>query len=72
MVVMVVIVVVQRLEVSGMSYDDDDSTVLDDDVTDSTQWMCLCLNCKSICSVVVAIQLFYIMSQQTSLYIKDA
>ena len=55
MVVMVVIVVVQRLEVSGMSYDDDDdSTVLDDDVTDSTQWMCLCLNCKSICSVVVA------------------
>jgi hypothetical protein len=68
MVVMVVIVVVQRLEVSGMSYDDDDSTVLDDDVTDSTQWMCLCLNCKSICSVVVATVILHYVAADKLIY----
>jgi len=68
MVVMVVIVVVQRLEVSGMSYDDDDSTVLDDDVTDSTQWMCLCLNCKSICSVVVARVILHYVAADKLIY----
>jgi len=70
MVVMVVIVVVQILEVSGMSYDDD-STVLDDDVTDSTQWMCLFLDCKSICSVVVATVILHYVAAD-SLYIKAA
>ena len=68
MVVMVVIVVVQRLEVSGMSYDDDDSTVLDDNVTDSTQWMCLCLNCKSICSVVVATVILHYVAADKLIY----
>lgn len=69
MVVMVVIVVVQRLEVSGMSYDDDDdSTVLDDHVTDSTQWICLCLNCKSICSVVVATVILHYVATDKLIY----
>lgn len=64
----VIVVVVQRLEVSGMSYDDDDSTVLDDDVTDSTQWMCLCLNCKSICSVVVATVILHYVAADKLIY----
>ena len=64
----VIVVVVQRLEVSGMSYDDDDSTVLDDDVTDSTQWMCLCLNCKSICSVVVDTVILHYVAADKLIY----
>ncbi len=64
----VIVVVVQRLEVSGMSYDDDDSTALDDDVTDSTQWMCLCLNCKSICSMVVATVILHYVAADKLIY----
>ena len=41
------------------------------DVTDSTQWMCLFLYCKSICSVVVATVILHYVAAD-SLYIKAA